>query len=393
MKINGREIFQTGYYPFHKDNAFNFQMNRFYAQSVFTYDELTALGAKIDGFESWIRLFTELGEKAQKNNEPLKAATCYRAAQFYTLSGETDADGNSLKPVLYEKCRKLYDEYYGQFEMLQYTQIPFQDYRLPVYYAKCEKPLGDIVIHGGYDTIAQEFLVMLIYLHELNYNVYFFEGPGQGEVLMRYDARMTPEWQHCTGAVLDYFGLDDVTLIGISLGGYLAPQAALHEPRIRRVVMYDLIYDFYGALLAKMGKAAGFFDWMCRHPRNILWKALDRKIEKSYFGSWLLKQGYAIYENVHTPCEYFNYIRAFNTREISERLTQDVLVLAGANDIYTKFYVEQLNALKNARSVTGRLFTEAEHADMHCQIGNMELLLKTITDWIREKSDGAQSGD
>ena len=28
MKINGREILQTGYYPFHKDNAFNFQMKR-----------------------------------------------------------------------------------------------------------------------------------------------------------------------------------------------------------------------------------------------------------------------------------------------------------------------------------------------------------------------------
>ena len=78
------------------------------------------------------------------------------------------------------------------------------------------------MIHGGYDSISQEFMVMLQYYTDRNYNVYFFEGPGQGEVLMHHDVRMTPEWEHCTGAVLDHFGLKDVTLIGISLGGYLA---------------------------------------------------------------------------------------------------------------------------------------------------------------------------
>ena len=57
-----------------------------------------------------------------------------------------------IRKFLNNMKSKLYDEYYGQFEMLQYTQIPFQDYRLPVYYAKCEKPRGDIVIHGGYDS-------------------------------------------------------------------------------------------------------------------------------------------------------------------------------------------------------------------------------------------------
>ena len=183
-----------------------------------------------------------------------------------------------------------------------------------------------------------------------------------------------------------------MTLIGISLGGYLAPRAAAYEKRISRVVMYDLIYDFYGALLAKMGKKAKFFDYMVRHPKNILWKSLNKKLEDNYFTKWLLLQGYAIYNDVHTPCEYFNYIRRFNTREISGLLTQDVLVLAGEGDIYTVFYDEQIKALKNARSVTGRLFTKEECADHHCQVGNMGLLLKTIVDWIEEKSDGEKTG-
>lgn len=51
-----------------------------------------------------------------------------------------------------------------------------------------------------------------------------------------------------------------------------------------------------------------------------------------------------------------------------------------------------MKALVNARSVTGRLFTKEEHADHHCQIGNMGLLFKTVADWIEEKTNGEKTG-
>ena len=126
--------------------------------------------------------------------------------------------------------------------------------------------------------------------------------------------------------------------------------------------------------------------------KNILWKWLDKKFDEKYFTKWLLLQGYAIYEDIHTPCEYFNHIRVYNTRDISKLITQDTLVLAGAGDLYTVYYQEQIDALVNARSVTGRLFTEAEHADHHCQIGNMGLALDTIAEWLEEKTNGEKSG-
>nr|MCR5503858.1 hypothetical protein [Lachnospiraceae bacterium] len=151
-------------------------------------------------------------------------------------------------------------------------------------------------------------------------------------------------------------------------------------------------YDFYGAILNRMGSFGRAFDYLTRHPKNILWKSLNRKLDGKYFTRWLLLQGYAIYENVHTPCEYFNHIRKYNTKEISKLITQDTLVLAGAGDIYTVFYRQQLDALINAKSVTGRLFTEEEYADHHCQVGNMGLLLDTISGWIEEKSYGTETG-
>ncbi len=385
------ERFPIGYYEFHENEAMNYQLNRFYSQGVFGYEELAGIAKQIEDFESWINIFIKTGKQAEKDREFLKAATCYSAARFYALNGQADEDGGELKCTLYEDSRRMYNEYLKGIPAIRHTRVPFEDYQLPVYYVLSENAKGSIVMHTGYDGTAEEMLLMLPVLQELGYNVYFFEGPGQGEVLIRYGIRMTPEWEKCTAAILDYFQLDDVTLIGISLGGYLAPRAAAYEKRISRVVMYDLIYDFYGALLAKMGKKAKFFDYMVRHPKNILWKSLNKKLESNYFTKWLLLQGYAIYNDVHTPCEYFNYIRRFNTRELSKLLTQDVLVLAGEGDIYTVFYEVQIKALENARSVTGRIFTKEECADHHCQVGNMGILLKTISDWIEEKSNGEKS--
>ncbi len=385
--------FNTGYYDFSKDQGMNFQLNRFYSFGILSREEVAEIGRKAEDFTKWIALFNAAGEAAEAQGEHLKAALCYRAAQFYTLSGVKNEKGEPLKEIMYEKCMEQYDAHYRTVKGLEYERIPFQNGYLPVYYVRPEHPKGVIVLHGGYDSIVQEFLECLLYFGEMGYEAYFFEGPGQGEVLMRCGIKMTPEWEHCTSAVLDHYHLDDVTLIGISLGGYLAPRAAVYEQRIRRVVMFDMIYDFYGAITHKMGeKKAKFFDYMTAHPRNILWKWLEKKLDEVYFTRWLLGQGYAIYENVHTPCEYFNCIKQYNTRAISPLIRQDVLVLAGASDLYTIYYEDQLKALTAARSVTGRLFTQEENADHHCQIGNLELVLKTIMDWIKDKTDGEESG-
>ncbi len=378
--------FPVGFYDFNKDEGLNFQLNRFYSSGALSYDELMEIGGRVDSFESWIRLFSQLAEEAAQAGEAEKAAVCLRAAQFYTLGDLKDSDGRLRKAVLYEKCFAAYSKVFDSEDNLKYERVPFGSAYLPVYVSKHSSgSRGVIVLHGGYDSFMQEFLNCGLFFYEKGYDVYFFEGPGQGEVLYRGNIKMTPEWEHCVSAILDHYRLNDVTLIGISLGGYLAARAAAYEPRIKRLVMFDLIYDFYGSLLARMPKNKGrILDYLTKHPRNILWKPINRKMNEVYFLKWLFEQGYFIYDNVHTPCEYFNCIKQYNTREISKLITQDTLVLAGAKDIYTVFLSDQINALVNAKSVTSRLFTAEENADHHCQIGNYPLVLNVIADWIEK---------
>ncbi len=70
----------------------------------------------------------------------------------------------------------------------------------------------------------------------------------------------------------------------------------------------------------------------------------------------------------------------------SDRVTQDVLLLCGEHDAFQPpvYARAQAAALTAARSVTVRTFTAAEHADQHCQMGNLGLACDVLTAWLDE---------
>lgn len=85
------------------------------------------------------------------------------------------------------------------------------------------------------------------------------------------------------------------------------------------------------------------------------------------------------------PAAAAHWLLGMNERHLSSgRVDQDVLLLAGERDRFQppKLYRLQRAALVNARSVTGRAFTLAEHAENHCQMGNLRLALDVIADWL-----------
>jgi hypothetical protein len=85
-----------------------------------------------------------------------------------------------------------------------------------------------------------------------------------------------------------------------------------------------------------------------------------------------------------TPYEYVQKAGEYRTWDVSHMLQQDVLLLAGTEDFIVpleQFYW-QIEALKNVRSLTARMFTRAEQAQNHCQVGNLGLAIDVITNWI-----------
>ena len=69
----------------------------------------------------------------------------------------------------------------------------------------------------------------------------------------------------------------------------------------------------------------------------------------------------------------------------SERITQDVLILAGEADTFQPLSLAnaQREALVNASRVQQRVFTRAEHAESHCQMGNIGLASQVLCAWLQ----------
>jgi len=379
--------FHVGYYDdLHSVPAVNFQMNRwinYLGESA--VEELRAIAPKLTDFSSYRREFLALAEKALAEGRKLHAAYYFRSAEFFMWRDDP------AKLPTRQKFLELVLEYYGVKASDTYA-IPYPDgdvrADLFAYRFTPDQPKDTLVLFGGGDSYIEEFLPVLLALRDRGYDIVCFEGPGQGHVLEESGLPMTPDWHKPVKAVLDYFGLSGVTLIGISMGGCLVIRAAAFEPRVSRVIAYDVLYDM-GAMRrgkvnplvrAVMGavfalKAAPLYNRMVQHA-----------MAENPQADWAVRQGMHIH-GVKTPFEYVRKNAAYRTAEVSHLLRQDVLLMAGTEDfaIPLEHFYRQIEALKNVRSLTARMFTRAEQAQAHCQVGNLGLAVNVIVDWIESR--------
>ncbi len=371
--------FPVGYHTLHKTKIIDFQLNRWYSLGYARLEDMRDAAAHIKGQPDWKDEMVRQAEKATHYGRLMNSTFYYRAAEF--LTHPTDPD----KKVLYGKFIDLFYNDLFADEPIERVTVPYGDVYLPALRVPAQHEIkrGTIVIHGGFDSFMEEFYSMATHFATLGYEVVMFEGPGQGGALKEYGLPLTYQWEKPSKAVLDYFDLDDVTLLGISMGGWLCLRAAAYEPRIKRVIALSIAYDY---MKIPPKPIEMFARWLLQYPRlmNVMaeWKMKMMPQEK-----WGVDNLMYI-SKTETPIEAAFAILELNEEHLkSELVSQDVLILTGEKDhfIPLKIHHMQVAALKNAKSVTERIFSEAEHAHNHCQIGNMGLALDVMTTWLAEK--------
>lgn len=367
--------FPVGYHRFNRDKHMNFQLNRWYSLGFWTKGEAQQAGEAIQRLSDWKPGLVKLAEVMIDDGRHLAAAFAYRAAEFFTHPSDKD------KILLYDQ---FHDQFYEtiQDELMERCSVPFEGGSLPALRFRPEQSLGTVVVNGGLDSFKEEFYLAARYLVAAGHDLILFDGPGQGAALRRSKLYMTHEWEKPTVAVLDYFDLDDVTLVGISMGGYLAPRAAAFDQRIARVVAFDVFhFDQHGG-----GLQRAIYRLFVRYPALYNWVAgiaMARSVSANHvISQWMYITG------VSTPADWNELIEYYSLSDVAEQVRQDVLLMAGAEDhmIPLREYHRNLNGLTNARSVTGRIFTRDEQAQNHCQIGNLRLALDVILEWIADKA-------
>jgi pimeloyl-ACP methyl ester carboxylesterase len=372
--------FPIGYYDLHPNISINFQLNRFYGwvgdDSMLT--EMREGLAGVNDYPTFTKIVLNLGEKALARHEVRKGAYYLRLSEFFLLF----SDPRKL-PTRQRFVDLLLDHL--QIAPSAYSRIPFETGWLPAYRLTPKKPKGTLVVFGGFDSYIEEWLPAALVFRDAGYDTILFEGPGQGAALELAHLTMSPEWEKPVKAVLDFFRLDAVTLMGFSLGGGLVIRAAAFEPRVRRVIAYDIMTNGIECFLSLLPPPAQkqILDWIDTGNEGAVNKFFADAMAKSLMVDWMVKL--AIHNTgVKTTYEMMKHYQKYESASISSQLTQDVLLMAGAEDHIIPLHQlpDQIATLTHVRSMTARLFTRAEQAQNHVQVGNMGLAFRTMIDWM-----------
>lgn len=381
VENNSEFKFPDGHQKFHKKQLFNFQLNRPFAYGYARAEDLLEAGKKIKNFADWKKEMIYQAQKALSEKRLMNAAFYFRAAEFYTKS--TDPD----KEVLYNQFIKLFYKLFQDDGIEKYL-VPYEHAFLPAIKISASiTKKGTLVIHGGFDSFIEEFYSMMRYFSNQGYDVIGFEGPGQGTANRKYGIPITYEWEKPTSAVLDYFHLDNVTLLGISMGGWLCLRAAAFDSRIKRVIASGHAIDYMKSMPSFL---RSIHLWFIKYARGFMnWMVVLKFEKREGMASWMVDHLKYITKK-SKPLDALEFYLQLNDQNIhSELVKQDVLLLTGRDDHFVPFKMHdmQVKALVNAKSVTDRVFTEEDHAQNHCQIGNVLTGLETMAGWIENKTN------
>jgi pimeloyl-ACP methyl ester carboxylesterase len=366
-----------GFHNFHPDVSINFQCNR-WVQWIgpSALDEVAELASCANTYPELIDGFLGLADQARAADRALAAAYYDRAAEFF-MTG-TDPRGPAARARFLQAMRTIYD--------VAPDLIPFRSGAMPAYDLRPDRQTGvPIVMFGGFDSYIEEFLPVIASMVDAGRRVVVFEGPGQGGALEDFGLTMIPEWEQPVAAVLDHYSLEDVAAVGISLGGGLVIRAAAFEPRITHAVAFDILDDEFEVAARQLRRGAGVVlgAMLAARARRLINSVAYQVASWKPVTQWALQQGMHI-TGAPTPYDFFRSTTTMNTRNISQQVHADVLLMAGADDHYVplKQLGRQAGNLANARSVTTRTFTGAEQASNHCQLGNIGAAARVMIAWL-----------
>ena len=374
--------YPVGYHELHPDRNMNFQMNRclIFAQDPSMEIEMREVAPRISTHADWIREFRGLAERAHSQGREVKAIWYWRSAEFF-MNG-ADPERKELRERFVRNVREA-----NGVQSRDVIRVPYRpagpDAWLPSLRFGEGGRRGTMLLFGGFDSYFEELIPLAKLFSQEGYDVILFEGPGQGDVLER-GIPMTARWELPVSAVLDHYGVQRAVAIGMSLGGYLVLRAAALEPRITRAIAWDVIYDFSEVLMSSLAPLArGFLRTALALRAAPLANAAIRLRMRDPVVEWGVHQGMRVFGEKN-PYGLFRRAREMSTRSISRRIEGDVLLLAGTEDHFVPLRMlhRQLEAITGARSLTARIFTHAESAHAHCQLGNLALAVRVILEWL-----------
>jgi pimeloyl-ACP methyl ester carboxylesterase len=365
--------------PFSKNTFINYQLNRCHSLGFARREDVEKASKNVRSFSDAVREFVGAAEAAVAEGRLANAASYYRVAEFL------EPPQSPRKAELYAQVIANFDAAFAGDGIVRH-RVPYGDsYLCALRMAPLAEPRGEtVLVCGGFDSLIEEFYGIWGSFARQGYDVVAFEGPGQGGTLRTHGLVFDHDWEKPTGAVLDHFEIERAALLGISMGGYWAVRAAAFEPRITRVIANPPVYDWLYSTNAVM-------RWIVR--RIVKWRSF-LNVTVGLKMKFVTTIRHTILQSLYITgaeenADAIHWLLAMNREHLhSGQVLGDVLLLGGEHDAFqpVKLLRQQEAALVNARSITTRVFTAAEDADQHCQMGNLRLSVDTMLRWLETGS-------
>lgn len=397
---------------FTQDAQFDFELSRTLGHAAYGGAELgeclaTARRVKEGDYDSWYdEWFTtgerlwQAGEIAEKGGHPVSARDAYLRACNYFRTAEFFLHGDPNDPRIRETSGRSVDSFHRAAPLLEPAVepvlIPYEDTTLPGYFMPATHSDGRapvVIIHNGFDGTAEELYVMGGRAgQERGYHVLAFDGPGQGQVIRQQGIPFRPDWENVIGRVVDYLeqrpevDQQRIALVGISMGGVLAPRAAAYESRLAALVAFDGVYDLQSVPLDfVLGLPVPEWDAMRLRLAAPSDPELDAIIAEKAAPPgpvrWQVEHGAWVF-GVDSPRQAYAAMGDYTVRGgLAERIACPTLVLSAENDMTLAGQAEMLVDHLTCPS-SFALFTAEEGGDLHNQVDVMRKASAVIYDWL-----------
>lgn len=361
---------------------------------------LEAVGAAVgkgddDAFHAaWIaagdRLLAEAeatGHRASRCRLTLWASACY-ATSYHPLYG------TPVDPRLTAAFRKQIAAFDAGLALLDVPpvplRIPFEGGTLPAYFLPAEGHAGErrplVICTNGYDaTVTELYFACAAPASRRGFHCLFFDGPGQGEMLIEHGVPMRPDWETVIRPVVDFAltlpHVDParIALYGWSLGGYLALRGASGEPRLAACIADPgLRAVLTRSDLSRLENSA----MESATPGSLAEKALEALLATKPQMHWSLVQRGLWVHGVKSLGEYAEAALAMTLEGRVDAIRCPTLLTMAENDFRSKGAESLLAELTCPKTLMR--FTAAEGAGDHCQMSNRSLATLGMFDWLAE---------
>jgi alpha-beta hydrolase superfamily lysophospholipase len=384
-----------------EDQTFSFELLRTISYAPYGGADIgeclaTASQIREGDFESWYEHWSKtarrvhaLADSALQQGKRVSAREAYLRASNYYRTAEFFLHGNPHDPRIlatWGTSRTTFRQAVTLMDTpVEEVLIPYEGTFLPGYCYRPDdshQPRPTLMVHGGYDSTGEElyFLVAAAAIQQ-GYTCLTFEGPGQGALLREQHLPFRPDWEQVVSPVVDFLLRRPeveparIALMGISLGGYLAPRAAAFEHRLAALIADDGLYSYRFSEKARaVTRIASLFGRAIGH--YVLSKAMRRNPGIR----WAIENGMFTFQ-VGSIWDLIEATESWSLVGVANKITCPTLVCEAEGD---HFFAGQPRMLYEALSCPKTLlrFTAEDGAEEHCQVGALLLSNHQVLSWL-----------